>query len=144
MPIKIIANNSTWRLAQVKAEEGDKVRLKAGAHAGQRGVVEAIDGEKLLVRLEESGSKTRLTPEQVTNFSLAARKAWVTGPDRAVGRKKGTKLYDRVSVTLRVDREVWEQFVGLEEEGVIDNRTATINTWFREKLVELDLRGRQS
>ncbi len=49
--------------------------------------------------LEESGSKVRVAPEQVTNYSLAVRKAWVTGPDRAVGRKKGTKLCDRVSVT---------------------------------------------
>jgi hypothetical protein len=135
--IKIIANNSTWGAAAVKAEAGDKVRLKVGAHAGERGVVEAIEGEKLLVRLEESSSKVRVTPERVTNFSLAARKAWVTGPDRAVGRKKGTKLCDRVSVTLRFDRDLWEHFLALEEEGVIDNRTGLINGWFREKLAEL-------
>ena len=47
----------------------------------------------------------RMTPEQVTNYSLATRRAWVTDPDRAVGRRKGTKLTDRVSVTLRFDRE---------------------------------------
>ena len=63
------------------------------------------------------GSKVRVTPEQITNFSLAARKAWVTEPDRAVGRRKGTKLSDRVSVTLRLDRDLWEQFLGLEEDG---------------------------
>jgi hypothetical protein len=128
----------------VKAQAGDKVRLKVGTHVGGRGVVEAIDGEKLLVRLEESGSMTRVTPEQVTNFSLAARKAWVTGPDRAVGRKKGTKLCDRVSVTLRFDRELWERFLALEEEGVIDDRTGLINRWFREKLADLDSGGCQS
>lgn len=128
----------------MKAEAGDKVRVKVGAHAGERGVVEAVDGEKLLVRLEESGSKVRATPQQVTNFSLAARKAWVTGPDRAVGRRKGTKLYDRVSVTLRFDREVWEHFLGLEDAGVIEDRTAFVNAWFREKLAELDRGGRQS
>jgi hypothetical protein len=84
----------------------------------------------------------RVLAEEITNFSLAARKAWVTGPDRAVGRRKGTKLTDRVSVTLRFDREVWEHFIGLEEQGVIDDRIATINAWFREKLVELDRGGR--
>jgi len=128
----------------VKAEAGDKVRVKVGAHAGQRGVVEAIDGEKLLVRLEESGAKTRVTPEQLTNFSLAARKAWVTGPDRAVGRKKGTKLCDRISVTLRFDRGLWEHFLALENKGVIDDRTGLINGWLREKLADLDRGGRQS
>ena len=128
----------------MKAEAGDKVRIKAGAHAGERGLVEAVDGEKLVVRLEEAGLKMRVLPEQVTNFSLAARKAWVTGPDRAVGRRKGTKLCDRVSVTLRLDREIWEHFLGLEEAGVIDDRTGLINGWFREKLAELDREGRKS
>src|SRR3954453_4486611 len=84
--IKIIATNSTSGAAPVKAEAGDKVRVKVGDHTGRRGVVEAIEGEKLVLRLEESGVKTRVTAEQITNYSLAARKAWVTGPDRAVGR----------------------------------------------------------
>jgi hypothetical protein len=128
----------------VKAEAGDKVRLKAGNHAGERGLIEAVDGDKLVVQLEESGLRQRVTPEQVTNFSLAARRAWVTGPDRAVGRRKGTKLCDRVSVTLRLDRDLWEQFRGLEEDGVIDDRTGLINGWFREKLAELDRGGRNS
>jgi uncharacterized protein (DUF4415 family) len=126
----------------VKAEAGDKVRLKAGTHSGERGVVETIDGEKLLVRLEEAGSNTWVTPEQVTNYSLAARKAWATEPDRAVGRRKGTKLTDRVSVTLRLDRVVWEHFRGLEAKGVIEDRTGIINAWLREKLAQLDREGR--
>jgi len=128
----------------VKAEAGDKVRVKAGTHSGERGVVVAIEGEKMLVRLEKSGSKVCVMSEHVTNFSLAARKAWVTGPNRAVGRKKGTKLYDRVSVTLRFDRDLWENFLALEEEGVIDNRTGLFNGWLREKLADLDRGGRQS
>src|SRR5207244_8646743 len=121
----------------------DTVRVKAGANAGERGLVEALDGEKLVVWLESSDLKVRVTPEQVTNFSLAARKAWVTGPDRAVGRRRGTKLYDRVSVTLRFDREVWERFIGLENAGFIEDRTALVNRWFREKMADLDRGGRQ-
>jgi hypothetical protein len=128
----------------VKAEAGDKVRIKTGAYAGERGIVETVDGDKLLVRLEASGSKVRVSPEQVTNFSLAARKAWVTDPNRAVGRRKGTKLCDRVSVTLRLDRDLWEHFTGMEDSGVIEDRTAIINRWFREKLAELDDGERQS
>jgi len=130
--------------AVVNAEAGDKVRLKAGTHAGARGILDGFDGEKLVVRLEGSGLKVRVTPEQITNFSLAARKAWVTEPDRAVGRRKGTKLSDRVSVTLRLDRDIWEHFLGLEEDGVIDDRTGRINEWFREKLARLGREGRQS
>lgn len=126
----------------MKTTAGDKVRLKVGQHAGERGLVEAVADDKLLIRLEESGSKVRVTPEQITNYSLAARKAWVTGPDRAVGRRKGTKLTDRVSVTLRLDRSLWEHFLGLEEEGIIANRTGTINAWLREKLVQLGHQGR--
>jgi hypothetical protein len=130
--------------AAVKARAGDKVRFKAGNHAGERGLVEAVEGDLLMVRLEGPGLKVRATPEQITNFSLAARKAWVTEPDRAVGRRKGTKLCDRVSVTLRLDRELWEDFLGMEETGVIDDRTELINGWFREKLAELNRGGRRS
>jgi hypothetical protein len=128
----------------VKAEAGDKVRLKAGTHAGARGLLDAFDGDKLVIQLEGSGFKIQVTAEQVTNFSLAARKAWATEPDRAVGRRKGTKLHDRVSVTLRLDRDIWERFLDLEEDGVIDDRTGLINGWFREKLAGLDGGGRQS
>ena len=128
----------------MNAEAGDKVRLKAGAHAGARGLLDAFDGEKLVVRLESSGLKVRVTPDQIINFSLAARKAWVTEPGRAVGRRKGTKLSDRVSVTLRLDREIWERFLGLEEDGVIEDRTGLINGWFREKLARLGREERQS
>lgn len=123
------------------AEAGDKVRLKVGTHAGARGLLDACDGEKLVVRLEESGLKVRVAPEQVTNFSLAARKAWVTEPGRAVGRRKGTKLSDRVSVTLRLDRDLWEHFLGLEKDGIIEDRTGLINRLLRDKLARLD-RGR--
>src|SRR3954451_13255887 len=125
-------------MTPMTARPGDKVRLKVGLHAGERGVVEAVDGEKLLIRLEGLGQTVRVLPDQVTNFSLAARKAWATEPDRAVGRRKGTKLSDRVSVTLRLDRDIWEHFLGLEEEGVIQDRTGLINGWFRENLARLD------
>jgi hypothetical protein len=105
--------------------------------------VDAIDGGKLVVRLEGSGQRAWLTPEQVTNFSLAARKAWVTGPHRRVGRPKGTRLCDRISVTLRIDRELWERFRAMEKAGVIEHRTGLVNRWLREKMDELDAGGRR-
>ncbi len=128
----------------MRVETGDKVRLKAGRYQGERGIVEAVDSGKIGARLESSGQLVWVSADEVTNFSLAARKAWATEPDRAVGRRKGTRLCDRVSVTLRLDRELWERFVELEEAGRIEGRTAVINRWFREKLAELDDGDRQS
>lgn len=121
----------------MKTKPGDKVRVKSGSHAGERGIVEASDGGRFLVRLEASGRSVRLMPEAITNFSLAARKAWVTGPDRAVGRRKGTRLCDRVSVTLRINRDLWERFREMERLGLIEDRTAAINKWLGQKLDEL-------
>ncbi len=40
-------------------------------------------------------------------------------------------------MTLRLDRDMWEQFLCLEEDGVIVNRTGLINGWLREKLASL-------
>ena len=128
----------------MKHEINDKVRHKAGKHRGERGVITAIEGDKLTVRLDETGKVVRTRPHKVTNYSLAARKAWVTEPNRGVGRRKGTCLSDRVSVTLRLDRELWTQFLAMEEEGTIEARTAVVNRWFREKLAELHDRGSKS
>ncbi|HEV8716422.1 MAG TPA: hypothetical protein VGX03_26820 [Candidatus Binatia bacterium] len=128
----------------VKAETGDKVRLKAKRHAGSRGIIEATRDGKLVVQLEDSSQKVLVVPEEVTNLSLAARKAWVSMPDRHVGRPKGMRFCDRVSVTLRIDRDLWEQFRSKEAIGLIDDRTATINSWLREKLAELERVERQS
>jgi len=111
--------------------------VKVGIHSGERGVVESVDGDKLMVRLEKAALAVRLQVDQVTNYSLAARKAWVTDPDRGVGRRKGTKIRDRVTVTFRIDRDLWEDFVKLVEIGRIEDRNSVVNTWFREKLAGL-------
>jgi uncharacterized protein (DUF4415 family) len=58
-------------------------------------------------------------------------------PARRVGRPKGTTKTDRVSVTLRMDREVWAQFQQAEAAGVIEDRTATINAWIATRLNDL-------
>lgn len=107
-------------------------------------MIKQCGGDKLVVQLEESGQIIHVDSEAVTNYSLAARKAWVTGPNRAVGRRKGTRLCDRVSVTLRIDRELWQRFLEMEKAGQIEDRTAAINSWLRQKLGELDSEERQS
>jgi len=117
---------------------GDKVKLKCHPFAPARGMVEAVHGDKLLVRLDKSGELVTIASDLVTNFSLAARKAWKNMPHRQVGRPKGSRNCDRVSVTLRIDRELWAQFQRGESEGLIQDRTATINTWFRGMLEQLN------
>jgi uncharacterized protein (DUF4415 family) len=116
---------------------GDKVKLKTHHNSSARGVVEEVQGDALLVRLDTSGELVAIASEGVTNFSLAARKAWKNMPHRQVGRPKGARHCDRVSVTLRIDRELWEQFKQDESKGLIEDRTATINLWFREMLDKL-------
>ena len=122
----------------MEPEIGDKVKLKSRDGAPVRGVVEEVHGEELLVRLDESGELVAVASESVTNFSLAARKAWKNMPHRQVGRPKGARHCDRVSVTLRIDRELWEQFKRDESAGRIKDRTATINLWLREMLHKLE------
>ena len=61
---------------------GDKVRVKT---TKTRGVVEGLDGRRVQVRLE-NGSLATMTESEITNYSLAARKAWKNMPNRRVGR----------------------------------------------------------
>src|SRR5215217_6321211 len=116
----------------MEPEVGDKVKLKSHHGTPARGIVEDVHGNELLVRLHGSGELIAVESGLVTNFSLAARKAWKNIPHRQVGRPKGARHCDRVSVTLRIDRVLWEQFKRDESEGRIRDRTATINFWFRE------------
>ena len=124
-------------LGSMEPKVNDKVRLKGHSNAPLRGVVAAVHGDELLVRLDESGELVTVASALVTNFSLAARKAWKNMPHRHVGRPKGARHCDRVSVTLRIDRELWEQFKQDETEGLIEDRTATVNAWFRDMLDKL-------
>jgi uncharacterized protein (DUF4415 family) len=78
-----------------------------------------------------------LKSHEVTNFSLAARKAWQSMPHKRVGRPKGSRVCDRTSVTLRIDRDLWDEFRALESNERIKDRTTVINAMLREKLAEL-------
>jgi uncharacterized protein (DUF4415 family) len=121
----------------MEPEVRDKVKLKSHNGSPARGVVEEVHGDELLVRLDESGELVAVASELVTNFSLAARKAWKNMPHRQVGRPRGARHCDRVSVTLRIDRELWEQFKRDESAGRIRDRTAIINAWLRDMLDKL-------
>ena len=127
-------NAASHRLSVMKAKIGDKVLVK---DCQKRGLVERVRGKSLTIVLE-SGEQAQTTASGVTNYSLAARKAWAKMPDRRVGRPKGTTRTDRTSVTLRIDRELWERFRQAEADEKIKDRTATINQWIAEKLNELE------
>ena len=110
---------AAWKLA-------DKLRIRSGPFAGYRAVVCAIEPNNMLSVQLADGSRTSLATTTVTNFSAAAREAWKTRPQRQVGRPPGTKTRDRVSVTLQIDRRLWERFRMQESAGVIGDRCAEI------------------
>jgi uncharacterized protein (DUF4415 family) len=115
---------------------GDKVRVKHLGERGERGVIEAVKGRKLVVRVAE-GALITADPKDLTNFSLAARKAWKSMPNRRVGRPRGSSLSNRISVTLRIDRDLWDDFKRAEAAGIISDRTELLNQWIRQKLDRL-------
>jgi uncharacterized protein (DUF4415 family) len=118
-------------------ESGDKVKFKSGKHQGTRAIVESISNNRISVRLAGDNSLMHTRSNALVNFSLAARKAWKSMPTRRVGRPKGVRLYDRISVTLRIDRAVWSDFQTKEQLGLIQGRTETINRWLKEKLARI-------
>jgi len=118
----------------MKAKVGDKIRIKISL---ARGVVERVKGNTLFVSRDDGGEEN-VKSSEVTNYSLAARKAWESMPERRVGRPKGTSKTDRVSVTLRIDRELWARFKQAEQDALITDRTATVNKWIAEKLDEFE------
>jgi uncharacterized protein (DUF4415 family) len=114
---------------------GDKVKMKVGEHKGKKGVVTRLAAtNRLIVQVHGSKRPVEAFTDDVTNFSLAARRAWKSMPARKVGRPKGARSTDRVSVTLRIDRDLWEDFRRKEHRGLITDRTAIINLWMRQKL----------
>jgi uncharacterized protein (DUF4415 family) len=121
----------------MRAQPGDRVKLKDTNHFGMRGKIKGVSRSHLLVELEDANEVLQLTHGEVTNFSLAARKAWKSMPHKRVGRPRGSRVCDRTSVTLRIDRDLWEEFRTLESYMKIENRTAWINSLLREKLTEL-------
>lgn len=120
----------------------DKVRIRAGLHRGARGRVTEVAGATLAVQLQVGSTCVRVRSGDVINYSLAARKAWRSLPHRAVGRPKGTKTVDRVSVTLRIDRKIWEDFQAAEASGLIRDRTEFFGGLLRKALTDVRTTGK--
>jgi hypothetical protein len=123
---------------------GDKVRLNAKAQTpGLRGIVTEAETHFVIIKNTKDGSPLRVLPEHLTNFSLAARKAWKKMPERRVGRPRGSRVCDRISVTIRFDRELWQRFRAAETRGLVTDRTATFNTWLEEHLDRVQLKDKK-
>jgi uncharacterized protein (DUF4415 family) len=120
-------------MAALNHRSGDRVRIKVECPTS-RGVILAVNPTGLLVRSAPDRAPQWFQPEEITNFSLAARKAWKKMPNRRVGRPKGSTVCDRVSVTIRLDRDLWESFRAAESAGFVTDRTATLNSWIRVQL----------
>jgi hypothetical protein len=111
--------------------KGDKIRIKCGQFIGERGILMRQHSGKWIVSLAHRGRTILVSTEDLTNYSLAARRAWRSMPDRKVGRPTGSKVSDRLSVIFRVDRTVWNEFVGAEKIGLVGDRTTVINECLR-------------
>ena len=115
-------------------KKGDKIRIKRGKFAGERGILLRPHSGKWIVSMSPRDLNILVSTEELTNYSLAARRAWRSMPDRKVGRPAGSKVSDRISVIFRVDRTLWNEFLTAEEAGLIGDRTRVINECLRDVL----------
>ena len=113
---------------------GDKVRVKVRPGDPERGIIREVS--KAWLRVETNDGETVLVPpDSVTNYSLAARRAWRTMPKRA-GRRRGDVAPSRM-VSLRLSADVIELLHRAADLGRIGSREQAINNWLRERLLEL-------
>jgi hypothetical protein len=116
-------------------QQGDKVRVRKGPFAGKRGILRREESGGWVVSFNDKDGHVTIRTEDMTNYSLAARRAWHSMPNRKVGRPAGTKVSDRISVIFRVDRTLWEDFVDAEQVGLVHDRTTFINDCLRKFLL---------
>ncbi len=109
---------------------GDKVRIKTGPHAGTRGSIHAEANVYFEIETREHGTIV-VEPNEVTNYSLAARRAWAEMPKRA-GRPPSDPAQRKKMVSMRLDVDVWQSLGRAVELGLIANREQAINAWIRE------------
>jgi uncharacterized protein (DUF4415 family) len=111
---------------------GDKVRVRFGPFAGQRAVVRCVEEGRLELQLE-TGAAACVAPDEITNYSLAARRAWQAMPKRA-GRPPMLPGTRKRMVSIRLDEDVWRRLGRAAEFGLIPSREQAVNLWLREQL----------
>jgi len=110
---------------------GDKVRISSGSYVGARGVIRAESDGLLEIQLDEGGIVS-VPAKEVTNYSLAARRAWQVMPKRAGRPQLATPRKKMVSI--RIDVDVWNHLGEAVELGLIPNREEAVNIWLRQQL----------
>ena len=108
---------------------GDKIRIKVGDHKGKRGVIIAAAANRVEIALDD-GNAAVVDRSGITNFSLAARKAWRVMPKKA-GRPKNDKPKTKM-VSLRLDVFLWIKLGEAVTEGIIVNKEAVVNALLEE------------
>lgn len=114
---------------------GDKIRVRSGQHARNRGRISDISPDCIEVVLDD-GSTISFSREEITNYSLAARKAWRVMPKRA-GRPTLDASQRKKMVSIRLDVDNWERLHMAVTHGLIDSQEQMINSWLRRGLDEL-------
>jgi hypothetical protein len=115
-------------------QPGDKVRIRSGPDKGSRGIIQSESNGLLEVQLDSSDI-IYIEPEKITNFSLAARRAWKAMPKQA-GRPQ-LSIPRKKMVSMRLDVDLWNRLGEAVELGFISNREEAVNTWLREQLDKL-------
>lgn len=121
---------------------GDKVRIRSGPNRGIRGTIHSMLQETVQIQLQ-TGELIQLLPEDITNYSLAARRAWEVMPKQA-GRPR-LPIPRKKMVSLRLDIDVWKMLGEAAEFNLIPSREQAVNDWLRERLMRLlnsSLRGK--
>ena len=117
---------------------GDKVRLRSGPHKGARGNISSESDGRLEIELD-TGDRVAALPEDITNYSLAARRAWQAMPKRT-GRPKGQRPVKRM-MSMRLDSDVWDMLHEAAERGLIPNCEKAVNDWVRAQVMPLLSQG---
>ena len=112
-------------------QAGDKIRIRTGLYAGARGIIQAEKEGRLEILLD-SGNTVLIEQQEITNYSLAARRAWQKMPKRA-GRPQLSSPRKKM-VSLRIDIEVWERLGEAVDLGLVPSREEAINAWLQERL----------
>jgi uncharacterized protein (DUF4415 family) len=113
---------------------GDKIRIRSGLYSGMRGIIQAEINGGVEVLLDD-GNSIHVEPTDITNYSLAARRAWQKMPKKA-GRPQSPTPRKKM-VSMRIDVDVWNMLQEAGERGLISNREKAVNDWIREQVILL-------
>lgn len=112
----------------------DKVRIRSGTWEGTRGVIVSSAPDRLQVELR-GGDRLTFRPDEVTNYSRAARRAWQAMPKRA-GRPRSSNGPKQM-VSLRIEPRLWRLLAAAVDLGLIRSREQAINEWLQQHVAEL-------